>query len=324
MQFNKVQLYKVPKHDACAISICLRGFYRSAANAFQEFQLLASTDKSLTAGQKKGKVIFRNEKHSFALIFPDVVIKSHNCHAKTRQTNYSFREPNQFSLTNFHCQIVLRIITERMHFSSNPGTFVESAIKDNRGAWSIQVSICVFAKTANLFLLHTNSPWSKTGSWCHTSWPWRSCPRRGEGTCSQPQPKSNAKLKRSSDEAWPDGSTTHPSASFTGHLSKMPAYQAMSLPGSWCSQRWFKVEVQSMPGVEHFWAVFTVSWWWFTGFDYPFFITTKSEIKMFQRQLLVLISAAEAGSRAVTQGRDGIPAASTATRQESLKANTFL
>lgn len=50
---------------------------------------------------------------------------------------------------------------------------------------------------------------------------------------------------------------------------------------------------------------------------------TKSEIKMFQRQLLVLISAAEAGSGAVTQGRDGIPAASTATRQESLKANTF-
>lgn len=134
MQFNKVQLYKVPKHDACAISICLRGFYRSAANVFQEFQLLASTDKSLTAGQKKGKVIFRNEKHSFALIFPDVVIKSHNCHVKTRQTNYSFREPNQFSLTNFHCQIVLRIITEHMHFSSNPGTFIERAIKDNRGA----------------------------------------------------------------------------------------------------------------------------------------------------------------------------------------------
>lgn len=59
------------------------------------------------------------------------------------------------------------------------------------------------------------------------------------------------------------------------------------------------------------------------GFDYPFFITTKSEIKMFQRQPLIFISAAEAGTGAVTQKRDGITAASTATRQESLKANTL-
>jgi len=45
MQFNEVQPSKVPEHDAYAISICLRGFYSSAANAFQEFQLLASSDK---------------------------------------------------------------------------------------------------------------------------------------------------------------------------------------------------------------------------------------------------------------------------------------
>lgn len=38
--FNKVQLYKVPECAACAISICLRGFHRSAANAFQELQFL--------------------------------------------------------------------------------------------------------------------------------------------------------------------------------------------------------------------------------------------------------------------------------------------
>lgn len=134
IQFNKVQLHKVPEHDACAVSICPRGFYRSAANAFQEFQSLASSDKCWTAGQKKGKVIFRNEKHYFALIFPNVVIKSHDWHVKIRQTNYSFRKPNQFSLTNFHSQIVLRVITEHMQVSSNGGTFVERAIEDNGGA----------------------------------------------------------------------------------------------------------------------------------------------------------------------------------------------
>lgn len=69
MQFNKVQLYKVPESDACATSSCLRGFHRSAASAFQEFQLLTSSDKCPTAGQKKGKVIFRNEKHCFAFFF---------------------------------------------------------------------------------------------------------------------------------------------------------------------------------------------------------------------------------------------------------------
>lgn len=137
--------------------------------------------------------------------------------------------------------------------------------------------------------------------------------------CRQNPMQTEMKLKQSSDRR----EHKYASASLMGHLSKMPAYQVMSLPGSWCSQWWFKVEVRSTPGVKHFWAVFTVSWWWFTGFDYPFFITTKSEIKMFQRQLLVLISAAEAESGAVTQGREGIPAASTATRQESLKANTF-
>ena len=52
MQFNEVQPSKVPEHDAYAISICLRGFYSSAANAFQEFQLLASSDKWPTARQK--------------------------------------------------------------------------------------------------------------------------------------------------------------------------------------------------------------------------------------------------------------------------------
>lgn len=199
MKFNKVQLYKVPECDACAISICLRGFYRSAASAFQEFQLLTSSDKCPTAGQKKGKVIFRNEKHCFALIFPNVVIKSHNCHVNIRQTNYSFRKPNQLSPTNFHSQIVLRVITEHTHFSSNLGTFVERAIKGSGGALSIQVSIRVSGKTANLFLLHANSPCSETCSWSHASWLWPLGPKHGKGPPSQPRPKSHGKLKWSSN-----------------------------------------------------------------------------------------------------------------------------
>jgi len=83
---------------------------------------------------KRGKVIFRNEKHCFQLIFPNVVIKPHNCHVKIRQTNYLFRKPNQFSLTDFHSQIISMVITEHTHYSSKPDTFVEKAIKDNRGA----------------------------------------------------------------------------------------------------------------------------------------------------------------------------------------------
>lgn len=73
---------------------------------------MASSDKCLTAGQKKGKVIFRNEKHSFALIFSNVVIKSRNCHAKIRQINYYFSKLSQFPLTNFHRPRVLRVIKE--------------------------------------------------------------------------------------------------------------------------------------------------------------------------------------------------------------------
>lgn len=257
-------------------------------------------------------------------MFPDAVIKSHKSHVKIRQTNYSFRKPNQFSLTNFCGNVVLKAITEHVHFSSNTSTFLERAIKDNRGAWSIRVSTWVFANTKTSFCAPHQQPMQQDPQLVPHKLAIALPSQAWWGSTLPGADKIWCKLKWSSSEAQIDRREhKYASASFMGHLSKMPAYQVMSLPGSWCSQWWFKVEVQSTPGVKHFWAVFTVSSWWFTGFDYPFFITTKSEIKMFQRQLLVLISAAEAGSGAVTQGRDGIPAASTATRQVSLKANTF-
>lgn len=156
--FNKVQLYKVPEYVVCAISICLRGFHRSAATAFQELQLLASSDKCPTAGQRKGKVIFRNEKHSFALIFSNVVVTVHDHHVKSEQTNYSYRKPIQFLLTNFHSQMALRVITEHVHLNLNPRTLAERAIKPSGGAWPIQVSIWVFTMITNLSSLHTSSP----------------------------------------------------------------------------------------------------------------------------------------------------------------------
>lgn len=55
----------------------------------------------------------------------------------------------ELSLTNFHSKTALIAVTEK--WSLNPSTFVERGIKGRGGAWSVQASIWVFAKTSKLF-----------------------------------------------------------------------------------------------------------------------------------------------------------------------------
>lgn len=196
--------------------ICLRGFHRSAANAFQELQLLASSDKCPTAAQKKGKVIFRNEKHSSAFIFFNVAVTVHNHNVKLRQTNHSYRKPIQFLLTNFHIQMVLRVITEHVHFNLNPTTFAERAIEPSAGAWPVQVSIWVFAKTTNLSSHHTSSPWGNTCTWCQVM-----------------QGKGSSPPSHSWNEVLPGRSTQNSSALLMGHLPKIHVTKWRACQGGW-------------------------------------------------------------------------------------------
>lgn len=100
------------------------------------------------------------------LFFFNVAVTVHNHNVKLRQTNHSYRKPIQFLLTNFHIQMVLRVITEHVHFNLNPTTFAERAIEPSAGAWPVQVFIWVFAKTTNLSSHHTSSPWGNTCTWC--------------------------------------------------------------------------------------------------------------------------------------------------------------
>lgn len=94
---------------------------------FRKFSYWHHLTSAQLLGKKRGKVIFRNEEHSFVLFFPNVVIRSHVCHVKNKADKLFFQESKPVFTDKLS---LLRVIKEHMNFSSNPSTLVERLIED--------------------------------------------------------------------------------------------------------------------------------------------------------------------------------------------------
>lgn len=149
------------------------------------------------------------------LFFSNVIVTVHNHNAKLRQTNHSYRKPNQFLLTNFHSQMVLRVITEHVHFNLNPRAFVERAIKPSGGAWPVQVHLGLCQDHKPLFPPHQQP----MGQHLHLV----------PGDARQGSSPSS----HSWNEVLPDRSTQNSSALLMGRLPKIHVTKWWACQGGW-------------------------------------------------------------------------------------------